>query len=278
MRNVGIFLLCIFAAGNECSGKSLLVPQKFPKTFNDASFMERMDVLAQGYEPWESEFDASGKCISGCAYAGITLEDELAAMQRKTQQVVSELQATGQLPQKIDAVIEPVVSQPVMNTPSVIPVPTWQIVQAVSNMSDQVIQTNNVEVYGAPLGEPVAGKPPITSPFGRRVHPITGNLQNHSGVDLAVARGTPVVSPGAGTVANVWVDDTCGRGVRIKHGDGYETVYCHLDRAMVDIGDRVSAGYQIAVSGNTGRSTGPHLHYAIKKDGTYIDPVPLMGR
>jgi murein DD-endopeptidase MepM/ murein hydrolase activator NlpD len=237
-----------------------------------------MDVLAQGYEPWESEFDASGRCISGCAYAGITLEDELAAMQRKTQQVVSELQATGQLPQKIDAVIEPVVSQPVMNTPLVIPVPTWQIVQAVSNMSDQVIQTNNVEVYGAPLGEPVAGKPPITSPFGRRKHPITGNLQNHSGVDLAVARGTPVVSPGAGTVANVWLDDTCGRGVRIKHGDGYETVYCHLDRAMVNIGDRVSAGYQIAVSGNTGRSTGPHLHYAIKKDGIYIDPVPLMGR
>lgn len=278
MRNVGIFLLCIFAVGNECPGQSLLVPQKFPKTFNDASFIERMDVLAQGYEPWESEFDASGRCISGCAYAGITLEDELAAMQRKTQQVVSELQATGQLPQKIDAVIEPVVSQPVMNAPSMIPVPTWQIVQAVSNTSDQVIQTNNVDVYGAPLGEPVAGKPPITSPFGRRKHPTTGNLQNHSGVDLAVARGTPVVSPGAGTVANVWVDDTCGRGVRIKHGDGYETVYCHLDRAMVDIGDRVSAGYQIAVSGNTGRSTGPHLHYAIKKDGTYIDPAPLMGR
>lgn len=275
-------------------GQSLLSPQKFPVTFNDASFVKRIEVMAQGYEPWESEFDANGKCIRGCAYAGITLEDELAAMQRKSQQVVSELRATGQLPKKIDTagtrpivsqpdvtqsvVQQPVVVQPVKVAPVNVTAPALQIAQAVSNPSNQVIETNNVGVSCAPLGEPVAGRPVITSPFGRRVHPITGNLQNHSGVDLGVPRGTPVVSPGMGTVANVWVDDTCGQGVRVQHGDGYETVYCHLDRVTVGVGDKVSAGHQIALSGNTGRSTGPHLHYAIKKDGVYIDPVPLMGR
>ena len=278
MKNIGIFFLSFFCPMGLCCGQSLLSAQKFPVTFNDVPFVKRMEVMAQGYEPWESEFDANGKCIRGCAYAGITLEDELDTMRRKSQQVVSELQATGQLPKKIDAATQPVVSQSVTVAPVMISAPALQIAQVVSNSSNQVIETNNDEVSGVPLGEPVAGKPPITSPFGRRVHPITGNLQNHSGVDFGVVRGTPVVSPGAGTVANVWVDDTCGRGVRVKHGDGYETVYCHLDRAMVDIGDRVSAGHQIAVSGNTGRSTGPDLHYAIKKDGVYIDPVPLMGR
>ena len=324
MRNVGIFLLCIFAVGNECPGKSLLVPQKFPKTFNDASFTERMDVLAQGYEPWESEFDASGRCIRGCAYAGITIEDELSAMRRKTEQVIAELQAAGKLPsvgQNVSstpgAPIKPYQVQNVPSTPGVpikpyqgqnvpstsgvpikpyqgqnvpstsgAPIKPQQSQNVPSTSAEQIVQAvsckpnqPNISVDQAlPLGEPVLDKPRISSPFGRRKHPVTGKMHNHSGVDLAVPRGTNVFSPANGTVENVWRDDTCGRGVRIRHVNGYETVYCHLDGVTVSTGDTVMAGCQIAVSGNTGRSTGPHLHYAIKKDGTYIDPAPLMGR
>lgn len=233
MRNVGIFLLCIFAVGNECPGESLLVPQNFPETFNDASFIERMDVLAQGYEPWESEFDSSGKCIKGCAYHGITIEFELEDMLEKTEQVVAELQ-------------------------------------------EYVHYSTVQEVQGKPLGWPVVKEGNITSHFGRRIHPVTGNWHNHRGIDIAMAQGTQVFSTADGTVANVWNDAACGNGLVIKHLDGYETVFCHLDKVVVAQGANVSKGQYIALSGNTGRSKGPHLHYAIKKDGVYINPEPLM--
>lgn len=233
MRNVGIFLLCIFAVGNECPGKSLLEPQKFPETFNDASFIERMDLLAQGYEPWESEFDSSGKCIKGCAYHGITIESELEDMLEKTEQVVAELQ-------------------------------------------EYVHYSTVQEGQGKPLGWPVVKEGNITSRFGRRLHPVTGNWHNHRGIDIAMTQGTQVFSTADGTVANVWKDAACGNGLVIKHLDGYETVFCHLDKVVVTQGVNVSKGQYIALSGNTGRSKGPHLHYAIKKDGVYINPEPLM--
>lgn len=225
--------MCIFAVGNECPGESLLVPQKFPETFNDASFIERMDVLAQGYEPWESEFDSSGKCIKGCAYHGITIESELEDMLEKTEQVVAELQ-------------------------------------------EYVHYSTVQEGQGKPLGWPVVKEGNITSRFGRRLHPATGNWHNHRGIDIAMAQGTQVFSTADGTVANVWKDAACGNGLVIKHLDGYETVFCHLDKVVVAQGANVSKGQYIALSGNTGRSTGPHLHYAIKKDGVYINPEPLM--
>lgn len=210
-----------------------MVPQKFPTSFNDLPFVERVDAMQQGYEQWESEFDSSGKCIKGCAYHGITIESELEDMLEKTEQVVAELQ------------------------------------ECVHYLTVQ-------EVQGKPLGWPVVKEGNITSRFGRRLHPVTGNWHNHGGVDIWVGRGTKVFSTADGTVARIWRDSTCGNGLRIKHLDGYETVFCHLDKVVVASGANVSKGQHIAFSGNTGRSKGPHLHYAIKKDGVFIDPEPLM--
>lgn len=262
-----VLLWVLHGVGDAFGAASFLQPQKFPGVFNDASFVTRVNVLAQGYEPWESEFDSSGRCVRGCAYHGITIEDELKAMQNKTNQVIEDLQQNGVLQHMYSP--QATVQNLIANTP------TNQIVQAVSCKPNQTMIPSGQKL---PLGEPVMGKPSITSPFGRRVHPVTNKVHNHNGVDFGVARGTLVFSPANGVVANVWVDDTCGRGVKISHADGYETLYCHLDNVVVSVGDNVSAGCQIAVSGNTGRSTGPHLHYAIKKDGTFIDPTALLGR
>ena len=265
MWNIRVFLFCFFVSVNVCAGQSLLTPQKFPSTFSDASFVQRMEVLAQGYEPWESEFDSNGKCISGCAYVGITLEDEWADMQRQTQQVVAELQASGQLPQR-------------SQQSGILTAGTGTVVQIAQVIADRVSTENETVAGDLPVGEPVAGKPSITSPYGRRVHPITGNLQNHNGVDFAVPVGTKVFSTADGVVENVWADNTCGNGLRIQHANGFETSFCHLDKVLVVNGDRVSKGTAVALSGNTGRSTGPHLHYSIKHDGIFIDPATLMGR
>ena len=82
------------------AAKSFLKPQKFPTVFNDASFSTRIQVLAQGYEPWETEYDSAGRCISGCAYSTMNIEEDLRQMQQATQNAVIELQDLGYLPAK----------------------------------------------------------------------------------------------------------------------------------------------------------------------------------
>lgn len=270
------------------ASRSLLSVQKFPKTFNDLSFVERTAVLAAGYEPWESEYDASGRCISGCAYPGITIEDELSAMRRQTERAVRELQDEGllpqpeqpqkpELPQRPEPPVLPEPPQrlepPQRPEPPVLPEPPQRPEPQCSPRQSE-IRFNQ----GVPIGEPLVGRPRITSPFGERIHPITKKRQTHKGIDFAVPSGTDVFSPAMGTVVDAWTDNTCGVALKIKHDNGYETVYCHLSRQLVRRGDNVGAGCRIALSGNTGRSTGPHLHYGVKKDGTYIDPAKLIGR
>ena len=123
------------------------------------------------------------------------------------------------------------------------------------------------------------GRPRITSPYGTRTHPVTGQTQSfHRAVDFAASVGTTVFTPASGTVARVWTDTSCGNGLRITHADGYETVYCHLSQVLVAQGEPVQAGCAVAKTGNTGRTTGPHLHYGIKHNGNYIDPTGMLGR
>ncbi len=302
MRSVGfcIFLLMFGSALADTdvsrAGKSFLTATSFPKTFNDLSFTTRNAVLAAGYEPWESEFDASGRCISGCAYQGITIEEEAAMLARKTEQVRADLQAAGVLPSqniqfkdKIHQVVSsnmPSAYQPTPSTqpaqptptPPTSPQPSQPAVQIASHVSCYPSQPEIPAGQTLPLGEPVTGHPRISSPFGSRIHPVTGNRQNHSGVDLSVPSGTNVFTPASGTVSRVWTDNTCGRGIVINHSGGYQTVYCHLSQQLVSAGDNVGAGCRIGLSGNTGRSTGPHLHYGTKRDGVAFDPMTVMGR
>lgn len=129
-----------------------------------------------------------------------------------------------------------------------------------------------------PVGEPLMGTPQITSSYGFRKHPITGEQNGHKGIDFYTPIGTSVFSTASGTVAAVWNDDTCGNGIKILHSNGYETIYCHLSKQLVAVGDKVSAGCEIAKTGNTGMSSGPHLHYSIKYNGNYTDPKNWIGR
>lgn len=314
MRYVGVLIAGVCVVSGAVAGpdgamvraaKVFLSPQKFPSTFNDLSFSERVDTLAEGYEPWETEYDSSGRCVRGCAYVGMNIEDELKMMRRQTNKVVADLRSAGYLSGgATNAATSGTQPSAVPVQPTVIPVmlppnkPTsaqnesvnaggasgtttgasgavGDIVELVScSPRHSGIPTGQV----IPLGEPVQGRPAITSPFGRRRHPTTGNMHNHGGVDLGVSRGTAIFATANGRVSNVWTDNTCGRGIKIAHGGGYETLFCHLDSQQVRTGDNVSAGCMIGMSGNTGRSTGPHLHYEIRQDGIKIDPVPLMGR
>lgn len=117
---------------------------------------------------------------------------------------------------------------------------------------------------------PVKGR--ITSGFGAREAPKAGASTNHQGIDIAVPRGTDVVAPHGGTVIMAGDAGKSGNLIRIDHGNGVVSAYAHLDGFNVKIGQRVEAGAVIGKSGNTGNSTGAHLHYAIKENGVARDP------
>lgn len=121
---------------------------------------------------------------------------------------------------------------------------------------------------------PVRGQ--ISSSFGPRIHPIYGIPSFHTGIDIAVPEGTPVRAAAAGRVTFAGWESGFGLLVVIDHENGYETYYGHLSKLLVSPGQMVSAGDTIALSGNTGLSTGPHLHFEVRQLGTPVDPRPLL--
>jgi murein DD-endopeptidase MepM/ murein hydrolase activator NlpD len=123
------------------------------------------------------------------------------------------------------------------------------------------------------LGWPLPESAHITSPFGLRDHPVLGARKLHAGVDLGVPVGTLVRASGEGIVRRASSDSQNGRILVLDHGRGVVTVYCHNDELLVRDGQRVARGQPISRSGNTGRSTGPHLHYQLDLAGQPVDPL-----
>ena len=125
-------------------------------------------------------------------------------------------------------------------------------------------------------------KPPVdgarlTSGFGMRYHPVLGYTRMHKGVDFGVPVGTPVMAAGAGTVAYAGWEGGYGRFVLINNGNGYSTAYGHLSRFAAGLhrGSRVRQAQVIAFSGNTGITTGPHLHYEIRVNNVQVNPLKV---
>jgi murein DD-endopeptidase MepM/ murein hydrolase activator NlpD len=115
----------------------------------------------------------------------------------------------------------------------------------------------------------------LTSRFGSRVHPVLGFVKAHQGVDYGAPPGTPVWSVGDGTVALAGWNGPCGKQVTVRHRNGFETVYCHLSSVAVHPGSHVSQKQVIGAVGATGRATGPHLHYAVRRGGAFVNPLQL---
>jgi len=117
---------------------------------------------------------------------------------------------------------------------------------------------------------PVSGW--VTSEFGRRLSPFGSEPEFHKGIDIATRTGQPVHAPADGIVAEVGYRHDLGQMVRIHHGHGMTTVYGHLSRTAVRVGSTVRRGDRIGQVGNTGRSTGSHLHYAVMLNGVEVNP------
>ena len=113
----------------------------------------------------------------------------------------------------------------------------------------------------------------FTSAFGYRTDPVYGGSAYHYGVDLAAPTGTPIYASRSGTVSTATYDGSCGYYVQINHGDGYRSIYMHMTHYVVSAGQYVSRGQVIGYCGSTGKSTGPHLHFGISYNGSYVNPA-----
>ncbi len=339
------FLACLTGWVAVAHSASLLQAQSFPKTFNDLSFTDRMAVRAEGYAPFETEYDEQGRCISGCPYAGMTIEDEEQAVARLTDQVHRDLAAyraqrvaaarAAMGAQVTDAQTADTTQKPdtsnVSNAQSDVSVPSIpslpnlpKIIAGAEQESPQVLtptyvpqqpsapdteqqdteqddqepeqdapaatRTCNPCVASTPVGNPLPTGCPlaanpmiITSPFTTsRYHPTKHVYKSHLGVDLRAAMGTDVFATAAGVVSYVGNEPNgCGTYVKILHDSNYATTYCHLSQALVSTGEQVEAGCRIGLSGNTGASSAPHLHYAITPNAAQgnkvaIDPTTMI--
>ena len=117
---------------------------------------------------------------------------------------------------------------------------------------------------------PVAGY--TSSGFGYRLHPLENKVKFHYGTDFAANSGTAVCAFADGTVLAAGQDDGYGNYVKIRHADGYTTLYGHCSKLLVRAGETVTAGQEIALVGATGKATGPHLHFELMHDGYYCNP------
>jgi len=145
------------------------------------------------------------------------------------------------------------------------------------NALENVIIDRDLKKQIHPEGRPVKSGF-ISSYFGEREDPFSGEEAYHKGVDFAGTAGANVMAVAAGVVT--WAGNRTGYGnlVEINHGDGYVTRYAHNQRTLVTVGQTVKRGDPVALMGSTGRSTGPHVHFEVIRNGRQVDPLTFVGR
>ncbi len=142
-----------------------------------------------------------------------------------------------------------------------------------SRQLPQSVSTNTY-VLTTSISAPTKGT--VTSPFGWRVHPITGNLGFHTGIDIANIKGTPITAAFSGTIYECGKNEAYGNYIIMRHSDGLYTFYGHCESLKATEGMNIRSGEIIAYMGSTGYSTGPHLHFEIRIDGKRVDPAYVL--
>lgn len=143
------------------------------------------------------------------------------------------------------------------------------------NVLETMLMNRHLQAEAFPAGRPVlAGW--LSSKFGKRTDPFTGKREHHKGVDFAGKAGSDIIAVAAGVVT--WAGERSGYGklVEISHGNGYVTRYGHNKELLVKVGDRVDKGHRLGLMGSTGRSTGPHVHFEVIRNGKVVDPTKYI--
>jgi len=147
--------------------------------------------------------------------------------------------------------------------------------QSVSEIRGYIAEQKDIHL-ATPFGWPVAGT--ISSSYGYRNHPVYEERKFHTGVDLSVPSGSTVKATADGIVSFAGWTENSGIVVVAEHGHGFSTAYAHNRKALVRVGQRIARGDAIAMSGSTGVSTGPHVHYEIWRNGRHTNPAGFLAR
>lgn len=159
-----------------------------------------------------------------------------------------------------------------MEGDSVVP-PAEAPLETVTPTVGRLVAECSADPLNRPRGMPVHGR------VSRGFMPGSTNPGlRHRGIDIATREGTPIYAPASGIVVYAGQDDVLGLTLTIDHGGGFKTIYGHNSRLHARIGDKVVRGDVIALTGNTGESTAPHLHYEIQRDGHPVDPMDFLGK
>jgi len=155
-------------------------------------------------------------------------------------------------------------------------IPVLACILLSSSNAAQVPENSEVAVAG-PSGIsliwPTPGYTTITSPYGYRIHPITGEFKFHAGVDIGAPGGAPILAAAGGTVTISTYSRSYGNYVEIDHGNGLRTRYAHMSLRLASAGDTVTQGQEIGLVGATGDATGNHLHFEVRVNGVTYDPM-----
>lgn len=135
---------------------------------------------------------------------------------------------------------------------------------------------NPIKYTGGKFAWPVPGSQRITSYYGYRIHPVYKTRKFHTGIDIGAGYGLDIIAGGDGTVTLAATNGGYGKCVIINHGSGLTTLYGHCSTLLVSVGDKVTKGQVIAKVGSTGVSTGPHLHYEVRVNGSTTDPLQYV--
>lgn len=148
------------------------------------------------------------------------------------------------------------------------------LLEDANKLTDLIKSLNLMVTYvGGKMTWPLPGNTRLSSPFGYRIHPVYKTKKLHTGVDIPAAYGTKVLAAQSGTVIYSDWFGGYGKAVMIDHGGGYVTLYAHNSKLLVKFGDRVERGQPITKVGSTGVSTGNHLHFEVRENGKYVDPI-----
>lgn len=205
--------------------------------------------------------DAVATLATQKANAASVLETQKAGLEEQQAQASADAAAAASRVAEIDAANQVALSE-----------------GSVSSVPASSIQSDSLgEGY---IGHPIPGPLSVTSPFGYRIHPVTGVATGHQGVDFAASEGTPQYAAVSGT-ATYWNSASCGIGIDINGGyiDGHSYVItlCHLSSRSIADGQQVKRGDVVGATGSTGYATGAHVHFQVAQDGAYIDPMSLPG-
>ncbi len=221
------------------------------------------------------EIETLKKRVASLEAENSKLKTELTALQKEKEETIDELAKRVEI---IDSLMKKVgIKVDETEGEGGLAIPIEQLFSNKDVDFSNVIPSIDSLIYNfktVPLGYPTIGK--LTSDFGLRRNPITRRLEFHLGVDIANKWGTPVRAPADGVVVKAGKCGLLGLCIEIRHNKEITTYYGHLAKLLVRRGDRVERGEIIGLMGNTGRSTGPHLHYAVKLGRKFINPISFM--